>query len=446
MHRSTLSRRAFLSLSGAAGAGALASGLFPNLAKACLPPPDPLKAAKDLAGGINAFAHDLHARLAKDAKGDLFFSPFSIEAALAMTAAGARGDTYDEMRKVLHLPLDPHPAFGALINHLTELRRAAPQAPGASDAKAFRCGTRGYELTVANAIWAQKGFPWHKEFTELTQKHYGAGLTEVDFAEPEAARELINAWVEKETREKIKNLIGPNVLDRLTRMVLANAIYFKGAWLYRFDKKQTKDAPFTRADGTKADVPLMSQTAELNYCESSLITIAVGERQVTRVGEKVQVLELPYAGKELSMLVFLPETATGTDWLAEWITPERLARIELARTEVRVELPRFKVESELSLKPALMDLGMKAAFAGADFTGMSPKGKALSISHVLHKAFVEVNEEGTEAAAATAVVIKEPSAPPEPKTFRADRPFVFAIRDTATGAVLFLGRYTGPSK
>jgi serpin B len=432
MHRSTLSRRAFLSLSGAAGAGALAANLFPSFARACLPPIDPMREAKTLAAGINAFAHDLHARLAKVEKGDLFFSPFSIEAALAMTAAGAKGDTLDEMRKTLHLPTDPHAAFGTLINHLNS---------------AGRDKLRPYELTVANAIWAQKGFPWHKEFTELTQKHYGSGLTDVNFAEPEAARKLINEWVEKATKEKIKNLIGPNVLDALTRMVLVNAIYFKGTWLYQFDKKHTKEAPFTRADGTKADVPLMAQTATLNYCESSMFAISAGERQVTRAGEKVQVLELPYAGKELSMLVFLPETATGTDWLAEWITPDRLARIDLERTEVRVSLPRFKVETEYSLKPALMDLGMKTAFGPeSDFTGMSPRGKDLYISHVLHKAFVDVNEEGTEAAAATAVVVKLRSEPPEPKVFRADRPFVFAIRDNETNAMLFLGRYTGPAK
>ena len=420
MHRSTISRRAFLSLSGAAGAGALASGLFPNFARACLPPPDPMKELKDLAVGINAFASDLHTRLAKDAKGDLFFSPFSLEVALAMTAAGAKGDTLDEMRKVLHLPTDPHPAFGALVNHLNS---------------AGRDKLRAYELTVANAIWAQKDFPWHEEFTDLTRKHYGAGLTEVNFGEPEAARKLINEWVEKETKEKIKDLIGPNVLDPLTRMVLANAIYFKGTWHYQFDKKRTKDAPFTRLDGTKADVPLMSQTATLNYGAFNMF--------IFRAGEKVQVLELPYAGKELSMLVFLPDAPTGVNRLAQWMGGKFLDNLKMQPTEVQVELPRFKAESELSLKPVLMDLGMKKAFGDADFTGMSPKGKGLSISHVLHKAFVDVNEEGTEAAAATAVVVKERGGP-RVTEFRADRPFVFVIRDNATGAALFMGRYTGP--
>ena len=419
MHRSSLSRRAFLSLSGAAGAGALASGLSPSFAEACLPPPDPMREAKELANGINAFARDLHARLATAAKGDLFFSPFSVEAALAMTAAGARGDTLDEMRKVLHLPADPHAAFGSLINHLN--------ATGL-DKK------RGYELSVANAIWAQKGFPWHKEFTELTRKYYGAGLTEVSFAEAEAARKRINAWVEKETKEKIKDLIGEGVLDPLTRMVLVNAIYFKGSWLYPFNKKRTKDAPFTRADGSKADVPLMSQTATLNYGKAYFGS------------QPMEVLELPYAGKELSMLVYLPEKGREFERLTSLHDVTQFTDLKLAATEVSVFLPRFKVEAGYSLKPVLMALGMKAAFGpDADFTGMSPRGKDLYISHVLHKAFVDVNEEGTEAAAATGVVMKLSSAPiREPKVFRADRPFAFLIRDAKTHSVLFMGRVTNP--
>jgi serpin B len=256
----------------------------------------------------------------------------------------------------------------------------------------------------------------------------------VDFAESEAARKQINEWVEKETQQKIKDLIAPGVITALTRMVLANAIYFKSNWLYQFDKKKTADAPFTRDDGTKADVPLMSLTAKLNYAETH-----VGGR----TGAAVQILELPYAGEELSMLVFLPEPGAGVDRLATRLDAQTLSAPALKQADVKVFLPRFKAESELSLKPVLMDMGMKLAFGAADFTGMSPKGKELYITHVLHKAFVVVNEEGTEAAAATAVVIGKRSAP-RTQVFRADRPFVFAIRDNATNATLFLGRYTGP--
>jgi serpin B len=414
-----LSRRKFLTLT---GAGALAAGFGPALLRACpnLDLPDPMKSQKDAAAAINGFAADLYARLAGKEQGTLFLSPFSIETALAMTSAGARGKTLEEMEKVLHLPKDPHAGFGALINRLN----------GATQEQ------RSYELSVANAIWAHKGYPWEKAFIALTRQHYGAGLVEVNFVESEAARQQINEWVEKETRQKIKDLIPLGAIDRLTRMVLANAIYFKGQWLYQFDKKLTKDAPFTRDDGTKADVPLMALHGQLAYGETY-----VGGR----CGTAVQILELPYTGQELSMLVFLPERGGGVEKLALALADPALAAPALRPTDVKVFLPRFKAESTLSLKPVLMDLGMKLAFTSADFTGMSPRGAELRISHVLHKAFVDVNEEGTEAAAATAVIIKrEASGPPEPKEFRADRPFLFAIRDNATGAVLFQGRYSGP--
>jgi serpin B len=455
MHPFPLNRRKFLTLSGAAALGSLT----PALARACpnLDAPDPMKLQQDAATAINAFGADLYRKLAgRDAreKGTLFLSPFSLETALAMTSAGARGKTLEEMEKVLHLPADPHAGFGALIDRLNGSVFALPKRPpttaelvphrsidaeraphGSIDPVPIEVG-RSYELSIANAIWAQKGFPWEKAFLELVRKHYGAGTSEVDFAESETARKQINAWVEKETREKIKDLIEPGILSRLTRMVLANAIYFKSNWQYQFDKKLTKDAPFTHADGTKADVPLMALTGKLNYGETWI---------GGRAGVAAQVLELPYTGKELSMLVVLPDTASGIHRLAELLTPGWLGRVETKPTEVNVFLPRFKAESTLSLKPVLMDMGMKAAFGAADFTGMSPQGKQLFMAQVLHKAFVDVNEEGTEAAAATAVIInKIVSAPPEQKVFRADRPFVFAIRDNATGAALFLGRYSGP--
>jgi serpin B len=420
MHPSTLSRRKFLTLSGAAAAAGLYARFAP--ATACpIPDLDPSDGAKELAKAINAFANDLHARLARDEAGTLFFSPFSIETALGMTSAGARGETLKEMQKALRLPADPHAAFGELINHLNGTNLARK---------------RGYELTTANAIWAQQGFPWRKEFLELTRKHYGAGVVETDFGKPEAARKQINGWGEKETREKIKELIPKGIIDALTVMVLTNAIYFKGTWQYTFDKKNTKDAPFTRADNTKADVPLMHQTATLNYG-----TMHVGGRS----GVGVQVLELPYTGNELSMLVYLPERADGANRLAGRLTADHIAAPKLTKREVKVWLPRFKAETEYSLKPALMDLGMKAAFTTADFYGMHTSDEYLFISHVLHKAFVEVNEEGTEAAAATAVVMKRASADVEPDpVFRADRPFVFVIRDNRTGVALFMGRYDGP--
>jgi serpin B len=396
MHPSNLSRRKFLALSGTAAA----AGLFARFGASACPVPelDPSDDAKKLAGAINAFAADLHGRLAKDTKDSLFFSPFSIEAALAMTAAGARGETLAEMQKTLHLWDNPHAAFGDLIKHLNDTSpfKLPSREPG--DPRPLTLPVkRGYELSVANAIWAMKGFPWRKEFMELTRRHYGAGVVETDFGNPQEARKQINAWVEKETKEKIKDLIPDGVLDPLTRMVLTNAIYFKGTWQYTFAKTNTKDAPFTRADNTKADVPLMHQTATFNYGEMIMA--------VFRRGERVQVLELPYSGKELSMLVYLPETYDGAGRLARWLTKDHIAKPELEERKVKVWLPRFKAETEYSLRPALTDLGMKAAFGAADFRGMHTSDEHLFISHVLHKAFVEVNEEGTEAAAATAVVV-----------------------------------------
>jgi serpin B len=357
-----------------------------------------------------------------------------------MTSAGARGKTLEEMEKVLHLPKEPHEAFGTLIGRLNGDPFALPARDhGLPNPGPRKLSDRPDQISIANAIWAQKGFPWEKDFIELTRKHYGAGTIEVDFADSEAARKRINDWVEKQTKEKIKDLIGSGVLTARTRMVLANAIYFKSNWLYQFDKKLTKDAPFTRDDGTKADVPLMTLEGTLNCGEMNMF--------VFREGEKVQVLELPYAGQELSMFVFLPPDHTGVYRLAQWMNDKTLNNLKMTPTEVKVFLPRFKAESALSLKPVLMDMGMKSAFGAADFTGMSSMGKELYISHVLHKAFVDVNEEGTEAAAATGVAIKQRvSLPKEPKVFRADRPFVYAIRDNATGAVLFLGRYMGPAK
>jgi serpin B len=402
-----LSRRQFLALSGAATAGAL-------LGRARADDPKPADTTM-LVAGNTAFAADLYARLRKD-KGNLFLSPFSISTALAMTAAGARGQTLAEMRKVLHLPEDPNPAFSQLLAPMHSV------PPGLK---------RAYELSVASALWGQKGLPWKPEFIELTRKFYGAGLSEVDFAETEAARKVINDWVAAQTREKIKDLIGPGVLDRDTRMVLTNAIYFKSAWFFPFNKGATQTQPFTLADGTKVDAPLMTQTEGFRYAED----------------ESTQVLELPYQMGELSMVVLLPKSADGLAKLEEGLTADKLAAWEKAakHAEVRVSLPRFRTEREFSLAPVLKAMGMASAFGrGADFSGMTAAEK-LFIAEVLHKAFVDVNEDGTEAAAATAVIMKRASAlPREPKVFRADHPFVYLIRENKTKSVLFLGRLENP--
>jgi serpin B len=413
-----LSRRRFLALSGAAAAHA-ALGCGPAATSNGNPVTEPALDTGPLAAGNTRFAADLYGRL-RSQPGNLFLSPFSISAALAMTSAGAKGTTLAEMTKVLHLPADPHPAFGQLVARVN----------GTGPLK------RGYQLTTANAIWGQTGYPWRPEFTGLLQKHYGAGFVETDFkANPEAARAQINGWVEKETREKIKDLIGPGIIDPLTRIVLTNAIYFKGDWQSQFKKEQTRQQPFHTADGSKAEVPLMTQERTFAYAEA----------------DGVQVLELPYLKNELAMVVMLPAKADGLPQVEAGLTAEKLAGWAAAAKPAltRVFLPRFKAEAKFRLNEPLQALEMRAAFGGgADFTGMHASPEQIYIAHVLHKAFVDVNEEGTEAAAATAVVSKRaPSpAPPEPKLFRADRPFLFLIRENATGSVLFLGRYVGPTK
>jgi serpin B len=373
---------------------------------------------EELVTGNNAFALDLYGQL-RGGDGNLFFSPFSISTALAMTYGGARGETGAQMARVLRYGLDSkrlHPAFKTLMDGLN-----------AGKAK------RGYELSIANALWGQKGYGFLKAFLDLTRTHYGAGLREVDFiGGTEAARKTINDWVEEETRGKIVELIQPGVLDSLCRLVLTNAIYFKGNWASRFKVERTKKAPFTLLTGRKVDVPTMHQTADFKYLQ----------------GEGFQALELPYVGKALSMVIFLPGEPNGLPDFEKSLTTKNLdGRLaKLRKRKVRVFLPKFKVTHRIRLARVLRSMGMRKAFSDdADFSGMNGK-MDLRISAVVHKAFVEVNEEGTEAAAATAVVMKRKGiARPRPiPVFRADHPFLFLIRDTTSKSILFLGRVIQP--
>ncbi len=368
--------------------------------------------------GNSRFALDLYAKL-KAQQGNLFFSPYSISTALGMTYAGARGDTAAQMAKVLHFELPQerlHPGFAALINDLNA------------------AGKKGdYQLSIANALWGQKSCGFLKEFLDLTRSRYGAGLNEVDFKKAtETARKTINAWVEKQTRDKIKNLIKPGVLNALTKLVLTNAIYFKGNWTLKFEEQQTREEPFTLANGSKLDVAMMHQTAEFRYTQ----------------GDDFQALELPYAGERLSMMVLLPVKFDGLAAFEKRLTTENLARwlSTLRHQEVVVAIPKFKMTWEFRLDRVLKSMGMAGAFSqGADFSGMTGR-KDLFISAVLHKAFVDVNEEGTEAAAATGVLMELKAAIPvrPPPVFRADRPFVFLIRDVRSGSILFIGRVADP--
>jgi serpin B len=372
-------------------------------------------AAAAAAGG-NAFAVDLYARL-KAEEGNIFFSPYSLSTALAMTYAGAAGNTAAEMARVLHFTLPPerlHPAFARLIKDVES----------AGDAK-------GCELRIANALWGQDGFVFRKEFLQLVETNYGAPLEQVDFAHAaEAARARINDWVAEQTRDKIKDLIPPGVLGALTRLVLTNAVYFKGDWEHPFEKSATSEAPFWITRDRSVSAPMMQQTGSFRYGETELC----------------QALELPYAGDALAMFVLLPRDRDGLPRLEGALTPEALSQwtTALRSREVAVTMPKFKLACQFSLADVLEKMGMSDAFStNADFSGMTGR-RDLQVSAVIHKAFVDVNEEGTEAAAATGVVMTLTAMPAPPVAFRADHPFLLLIQHKPSGSILFMGRVADP--
>jgi serpin B len=372
-----------------------------------------------VAAANNQFALDLYARL-RGASGNLFFSPYSIHKTLAMAYAGARGDTAREMAAALHFPAgqgDPHRAY-------REARKLLNQ-------KAAR---RGVQLALSANLWGQRGRRFEKPFLSLLQDCYGAGLQEADFTAPEAARQTINAWVEKQTSQKVRELFPKGTLNVTTRLVLASAIYFKGDWAQPFRKGGTRDDTFWLDARNQARVAMMNQTGTFGYCEDG----------------QLQVLELPYAGRDLAMVVLLPRQRDGLADLEKALTAEKLAACvsRMRPQKVEVSLPRFKLTGAFSLRDTLAALGMKRAFASgeADFRGMDGGREPLFLSAVEHRAFVETNEEGTEAAAATGVVVGSLSMEPRGAVpvFRADHPFVFAVRDVRTGVLLFLGRVARP--
>jgi serpin B len=376
--------------------------------------PDELKADLDPVVEANtAFALSLYARLRED-HDNLFFSPYSISTALAMTWAGARARTEAEMAATLHFTLPQerlHPIFGALQSSLET---------GA--------GQGGYRLNIANRLWGQTGFPWEAAFLELMQNHYGAGLQNLDFAaDPEACRQLINAWISERTAGKIPELLETGILDELTRMVLTNAIYFKGKWQYQFNAASTRDGDFTLSSGEVVQVPMMEQEGKFEVSSD----------------EQAVLLRLPYAGRDLSMLFLMPVYGHTLTQLEAGLSPAELARrIEnLHETTTFISLPRFRVTSEFNLKQALQELGMPAAFDpdSADFSGLDGH-RDLFLQEAVHKAFVEVNEEGTEAAAATGIITGTTSA----GGVLLDHPFLFLIRDEVTKSILFLGRLADP--
>jgi serpin B len=366
----------------------------------------------------NAFAFDLYGKLS-EGDGNLFLSPYSLSSALAMTSAGARGATLEEMEKAISLPEQErlHPAAAALLKQLNVPRKEKSSL----------------QLVVANALWGQKDHGFLPAFLKTTKNHYGAGLREVDFkADADKARKAINEWAAGESHDKIKDLLPQNVVATDTRLVLTNAVYFKAGWAAKFEKANTKTEKWRLNGGDRVETPLMHQTGPFNYYHN----------------DEFQILELPYVGKEASMVVILPKKLDGLGDVEKWLTEERLAvlLIRLAERDVEVTLPKFKTTSSFDLKRPLNALGMVKAFSSdADFSGMTGKTD-LQLTAVVHKAFVDVHEEGTEATGAAAVVSGDKGTPADPTAFRADRPFLFVIRDNKTGTILFLGRVMDPTK
>jgi len=384
-------------------------------------PPEARSAqTRSLVEGNTDFALDLYRQL-KTGSGNLFFSPYSISTCLAMTYAGARTGTEKQMGQTLHFEKDQrqlHSSFGELQRQLTEASKL-----------------EGIELNIANALWTQKDPPLLPAFLQITKSEYQANVTQADFRTgAEGARDKINRWVAQKTKDKIQNILPPDSLTDLTRLVLANAIYFKGVWARQFEKAGTSNQPFLLSTARHVEVPLMHHFDEVRYTEDA----------------DFQAVELPYKGGGLSMVILLPRQVDACSKLEDRLTPALLSRSfgGMKKQKVEIFLPRFKLESSFELNDTLAKMGMRDAFGPkADFSGMDGT-ESLYISGVFHKAWGEVNEEGTEAAAATAVVMTRSAVikqPPPPPIFRADHPFIFLIRDTRSGSVLFLGRLVDPT-
>lgn len=384
----------------------------PLLFAAALPAAD-----SQIAPALNGFTLDSYKRLSGN-DGNLILSPFNIAAAISMTLAGARGKTAEEIRTVLHLRYAPayDVALGAL---LSDLKKAG--------------NTGGNKLLTANALWLQKGFTILPEFQNALAKYHQAQPMSVDFAgAAESARSRINSWTEEQTKNRIKDLLPPGSLDARTRLVLTGAIYFFGKWQAPFLTSRTQPAPFALASGTTTQADFMNQTSHFGYAEMP----------------SCQILEMRYDGNGTAFDVLLPKTLDGLPDLEKSLTPERLTGWlgSVSRRKVQVSLPKFRAESEFSVGGTLSAMGMPTAFTDqADFSGIAP-GRGLAISRVAHKSIVDVSERGTEAAAASGVAASFIAlrVPEQPVIFRADHPFVFLIRDTRSGAILFIGRLANP--
>ena len=384
-------------------------------------PDVPAEQLAALVGGNNSFAMDLYQSL-RGSGGNLFYSPYSISLALAMTYGGARGDTEAQMAQALHFDLpqaELHPAFNQLDLDLAQQGEAEDK------------DIEPMQLNVANAVWAQQDYAFLPEYLDLLALNYGAGIHQSDFiTQAEPTRREINKWVSDQTNDRIQDIIGPGMLDALTRMVLVNAIYFKADWEDQFDANDTEKAPFYLLDGSDVQVDMMSNDVYAPYVR----------------GENYQAIELLYAGGTAAMDIIVPDEGQFAAFEAtlDWPTVEGILA-GMQPVDVQLEMPKFTFSSQFALAEMLAELGMVNAFnpGMADFSGMDGTHD-LYISSVIHQAFVAVDEQGTEAAAATVVFMFMSAMPVSEIQLTIDHPFFFLIRDTASGQVLFVGRVLNP--
>ncbi|NYZ78916.1 serpin family protein [Candidatus Micrarchaeota archaeon] len=377
----------------------------------------------------NRFALELYSQY-KSPDGNIFFSPYSISTALAMTYEGARGATADEMQSVLHFPTDNNTRRSGFAEIYSEINKK----------------NKSYNLSTANALWAQKDFQFLGEYFSIVKTYYGGNVTNLDFAgDTENSRLTINKWVEDQTNDKIKNLIPQGVLTPLTRLVITNAVYFKARWRIPFLNK-THDEDFRISPSNTVKVKMMSLYGDgVQTSSGDYVPLRFNYTET----EDAQIIELPYDGNETSMLILLPKGDDLTT-LEQLLTAGKLNEWRAMLKETKLDgvyLPKFKFETKYFLPETLKRMGMKTAFDPneADFSGMDGT-KNLYISQVIHQAFIDVNETGTEAAAATAVVMTLGMAPGEPIIFRADHPFIFILQQKTTGNILFLGRISNPNE
>ena len=414
--------------------------VFATLLSACGPPPANVAQSslqriifpdvhpddsRALVDGNNAFALDIYQTL-RSQNGNLILSPFSISLALAMSYGGARNETESQMADTLHFDLPQgqlHPAFNSLDQALAT--RGKPKSDGESP----------LQLNVVNSVWAEQTFPFLQDYLDLIALNYGAGIHLADFlTQHESARKEINNWVSDQTKDKINDLLPQGVIKPSTKMVLVNAIYFKADWLVKFDPDSTRDASFHLLDGSETQVEMMADTMYgLPYTQ----------------GNGFQAIELAYRGGSAAMDIIIPDEGNFTPFESTLDTA-KLSEIlgNMQSTSVHLGLPKFNYTSEFRLSDTLKQMGMPDAFDKdlADFSGMTG-GRDVFIDNVIHKAFVAVDEKGTEAAAATAIIIAPTSAGPmEGITLVIDRPFIFIIRDIPSGQILFIGRVLDPTQ